>query len=147
MNTSSTFHKECLVYPGEYIPLPAIEALLLELKSTGKESDIKPLVNMVELKNGFKVEVALPGIKREDIFIYAENNVLNIIVFHKNSEELKLKLQIHEFDTEFLERHLILPADADTEFVCAEYDHGILRLHIPKKQVHSINNSSQIVVY
>ncbi len=140
-------YRECLVYPGEYIPLPGIEALLNELKLSGKESAIKLSVNMDENKGCYKIEIVLPGIKREDIFIDVVENILSVIVLYKNSDELKRKLQIHEFDTDFLERHLLLPDDADTEFVCAEYKQGILCLHIPKSKAHLQTISNQIVVY
>jgi len=147
MNHPITSCRECLVYPGEYIPLPGIEVLLNELKLTRKESAIKPLVNMEEYKGSYQIEVALPGIKREDIFIDVVDNILSVIVLHKNSDELKRKLQIHEFDTDFLERHLLLPEDADAEFVGAEYKEGILCLHIPKRETHQKTNINQIVVY
>jgi HSP20 family protein len=140
-------YNECLVYPGEYIPLPGIAELLHDLKLTGKAPSIKPLLNMDELKDCYKIEVALPGIKREDIFIDVTDDFLSFIILHKHSEELKWKLQIHEFDTDFLERHLLLPDDADTEFVCAEYKQGILSLHLPKSQAHQKTNINPIVVY
>ncbi len=140
-------YNECLVYPGEYIPLPGMEALLNDLKLTHKESALKPPLNMDELKDYYKIEVALPGIKREDIFIDIKDNILSVIILHNHCDELKRKLQIHEFDTDFLERHLLLPEDADPEFVCAEYRLGILSLHIPKSKAHQRTNTNHIVVY
>lgn len=147
MKANFNYSKECLVYPGEYIPLPGIEMLVGQLSETTEESAIQPLVNMEELEDCFKIEVALPGIKREDIFVHVDDTILTIIVVHNNSAELKEKLQIHEFDTDFLERHLPLPDKADAEFVCAEYRTGMLHIYIPKNPAHSKNTSGQIVVY
>jgi HSP20 family protein len=147
MITNISSLKECLVYPGEYIPLPEIEALAKEIKINGKDTLVKPLVNMDELKDCYKIEVALPGILREDIFIKVYRNDLTVIVFHKNSIELKEKLQIHEFDTDFLVRHLLLPEMADTEFICATYQSGILSLYIQKNPAPHASRLNQIVVY
>ena len=147
MLTNLSSLKECLVYPGEYIPLPEIEALAKEIRINGKQSVVKPLVNMDEQEDCDKIEVALPGILREDIFVNVYGNDLTVIVFHKNSVELKEKLQIHEFDTDFLVRHLLLPETADTEFICATYQSGILCFYIPKNPAPHPSRLNQIVVY
>jgi len=140
--------KEYTVYPGEYIPLPEKEALLEELKVPPEDSAVKPPVNMDEFKDCFKIEMMIPGVKREDIFIHAHDNILSIVVLHKEYEELKKKkLQIHEYDTECLERHILLPGNTDTEFISAEYREGILHLHIPKTKGPSKTNSNVVVVY
>lgn len=147
MRESLLYHKECLVYPGEYIPLPEIEALWLDLVESGNELASKPMINMDEYEEYFKIEVALPGVKREDIFIHMQENLLTVLVFHRNSKELKKKLQIHEFDKDYLERHLLLPDNTETEFVSAEYRQGMLMLYIPKTLEPSHTHSNHIVVY
>jgi HSP20 family protein len=79
--------------------------------------------------------------------VYLNNDTLTIVLLHKNSEELKTTLQIHEFETECLERNITLPENANPEFISAEYKQGVLILHIPKTKetVKSINK--RIVVY
>jgi len=147
MRGNLSYTKEYPVYPGEYIPLPEVEILLEELKKPGKDYVAKPLVNMNECKDCFKIKVVVPGARREDIFIYVHDNILSIVVLNKDCEVLKEKLQIHEFDAECLERHILLPDNADSEFVSAEYRQGILNLHIPKTHESSKTNTKQIVVY
>ena len=147
MKINLPYNKECLIYPGEYVPLPEVEALWNDFEENGYDFGAKPLVNMDEYEDDYKIEVALPGVRREDIFIHMQENLLTILVLHRDSEELKKKLQIHEFDKDYLERHLILPDNTDTEFVSAEYGQGILMLHIPKTLEPSHNYSTHIVVY
>lgn len=147
MSASVLQNRECLIYPGEYTPLPGTEVLLKELTNKHRKSVIKPLVNIDEFKDCFKIEVALPGIKREDIFIYAAGHSLSVLVWHKHSEELMKKLQVQEFDTDFLERHIRLPKDADTAFVCAEYREGILNLYIARTLFPQKRTKHRIVVY
>ena len=69
MTDNLLYTKECLVYPGEYIPMPEVEALLEELKIPGKDSAAKPLMNMDEFKDCFKIEVIVPGV-RGKIFLF-----------------------------------------------------------------------------
>jgi len=147
MRDNLPYQKERLVYPGEYIPLPEIEALWLDLVERGNDLASKPLINMDEYEDCFKIEVALPGVRREDIFINMQESLLTILVFHRNSEELKKKFQIHEFDKDYLERHLLLPDNTETEFVSAEYKQGMLMLYIPKTLEPSHAHLNHIVVY
>ena len=139
--------KEYSAYPGEYIPMPEAKVLLKKLKLTAKDSDAKPPVNMEEYEDCFKIEVIIPGVRREDIFIHVQDTILSIMVLHMACQELKKKLQLHEFDTKCCERHILLTENADTEFVSAEYKQGILSLCIPKTQKPAPTNSQQIVVY
>ena len=104
-------------------------------------------MNIVEKLDSFKIEVALPGIKREDIFIHVDDGILFVVVLHKNSEVLKEELKIHEFDNEYLKRDIVLPKNADLEFVCAEYKLGILHIYVRKTKRLVRNIINRIVVY
>ncbi len=139
--------KECLVYPGEYVPMQEVETLLEELVLAGNDSIATPLVNMNEFRDCYKIEVAVPGVRREDFYITVHDTTLSIVVLHKEAKMINKELQIHEFDTACFERHLLLPENADTGFVSAEYNQGILSLHVPKTYESPKASTSQIVVY
>ena len=148
MNGALTYQKECPVYPGEYTLRAETAALLKGLKIQDEDSVARLPVNIEEFENFYKVEMVIPGIKREDIFIGVAGNILSIIVLCGGSEKLMpKKCRMHEFDNKSLERHLFLPGNSDTEFVSAEYRDGILNLHIPKTQQPSKTSTRQIVVY
>lgn len=140
--------KEYSVYPGEFIPLPEEIEMLEKLKISGKEDASKPPINIDEFTDCFKIEVVLPGVRREDIFVQVNKNTLSIVVLHKDCEKNRKKVQIHEFDSKCCERHILLPKGADAEFVSAEFRQGILRLHIPKtNEQQSDVHINQIIVY
>jgi HSP20 family protein len=148
MREQLTYTKEYTVYPGEYNPPQEIKSLMEELQVWGRRSASTPLVNMDEFKECYTIEVVVPGVKREDIFVYIHDNILSIVVLNKNIEEFRAKkLQIHEFDTKSFERHILLPDNADTEFISAEYRQGILSLYIPKTDEPSKTGNKQIIVY
>ena len=123
------------------------EALLKELKQTRTDPGASPLVNMKEDKDCIKIEMIIPGVRREDIFIHVQDSILSIMVLHMACENVKKEMQVHEFDTRCLERHIVLPENADTEFVSAEYRHGILCLQISKAKEPAAFKSQKIVVY
>jgi len=147
MKSSLLYEKEYSAYPGEYIPMPETEALLNELKLTAKDSCIKPLVNLDEYDDCFKIEVALPGIKREEIFIQSHDTILQVAVLRNAHEMPEKKLQIHEFDNKNFHRNILLPENADVEFIAAEYREGILKIYIPKDGESSIISINHVVVY
>lgn len=148
MRQQLTYTKEYTVYPGEYNPPREVKSLVEELQTRGRRFAPQPLVNMDEFKECFRIEVVVPGVKREDIFVFLHDNILSIVVPDKHREEFRIKkMQIHEFDTKSFERHILLPDNADTEFISAEYKQGILSLYIPKSNKPSSPDTKQIIVY
>lgn len=146
MTSYLTKSKEYQIYPGEYIPMPEIESLLEELKIS--RSDVaKPLLNMEEFRDCFKIEMAIPGFKREDIIIRVKDNVLTVMVMRSIDKKSRRHLGIHEFEHEYLERQIALPQNADPEFASAEYNQGILNLYFPKTLEPSKSGINRIIVY
>jgi HSP20 family protein len=140
--------KECFIYPGEYIPLFNTEEVWKELGHPQEGNMLLPPVNVTEFPDSFKIEAAIPGMKREDFLIDADNNVLSISVLHKEGRGGKKEnFQLHEFNFNCFNRHVILPENADTEFVKAEYKNGMLTIYVPKIIKPSFNRHTRIVVY
>jgi HSP20 family protein len=128
------------VYPGEYTSFLEPEDVEEEHR---KRKDIKikePLVNVNESKDIFKIEVAVPGVKREE-------NILSIIVVHKGETNEDRSSKLHEFDNDFLERHIFLPPGADIQFIRAEYKEGVLHFYLPKTIGPTNPVSASIIVY
>lgn len=136
------------VYPGEYVPfLNEIDAKE-EIKQTDKKDINHPAVNITEQSDFYKIEVAIPGVKREELLIYAKENVLSLCAIHTNKINASFKnRQLHEFNYGWFDRHILLPENADTTFISAEYKSGILKLRIPKATLPLKNLHSRIIVY
>ncbi|MGK2863890.1 MAG: Hsp20/alpha crystallin family protein [Chitinophagaceae bacterium] len=136
------------IYPGNYVPLLKKEEVEKELRQPHEGKMLFPPVNVTELMDVYKVEMAIPGVRREDFLVQSDANILSIQVLHKeNATRENESFQIHEFNYECFDRHIILPLNADTEFTCAEYKAGILRLHMPKTNSTGNNRHTKIVVY
>ncbi len=95
--------------------------------------DFIPSVNTREGEYAYHVEVDLPGIKKEDVDISVDGNVLTI------SGERKVKDEVKEEDYYKVEskygkfsRSFTLPEKVDVEDIHAESGDGVLEIVIPK---------------
>jgi HSP20 family protein len=133
-------------YPGQYIPLPETEKLMEEMLQEGVVINTPP-VNMDEYETYYKIEMVIPGVRREDLLIYVLNNVLSVAAAHRTKTAAAAKSPIHEFDRKCFERRITVPDDAAAEFLNAAFREGLLRIYIPK----SLNSAPvvfrQVVVY
>jgi HSP20 family protein len=91
-----------------------------------------PAVDVYEKDGKFLVEVALPGLKKDDIDIEVSDNSLT--VSGKAKEEKKDETSRYHYreirHAEF-SRTVNFPADIDAEQVTASFDNGILKITVP----------------
>lgn len=94
-----------------------------------------PAVNIAETENEFQVELAVPGLKKEDFKINLDKNILTVSSEKKteNVEEGK-KFSKREYSYNSFSRSFTLPESADHSKIEADYSDGILTLTIAKKE-------------
>ena len=135
-------------YPGDYVPLLKPEEFEKELAHFHEGKMVFPPANISELPDAYQVDVAMPGIRREEFLVHIESNVLFIRVLHKEAGLQPVsKFRLHEFNYVCFERHIDLPANADPEFMSAQFKAGILQVIIPKAACPIDGSSMQVVVY
>ncbi len=96
-----------------------------------------PAVNIKETSENFEVEMAAPGMKKEDFKIQLENNQLTISSEKESEEEEREENRYtkKEFSYQAFQRTFQLPRDVvDVEKIEARYENGMLHLVIPKKE-------------
>lgn len=96
-----------------------------------------PAVNVKETAEAFEVEMAAPGMKKEDFKIELNNNVLTIKTEKKEENEEKEgeRYTRKEFSYQSFQRSFELSKEAiDADNIQAKYDNGVLHLSIPKKE-------------
>ncbi len=108
---------------------------LEESKSAENKIDFVPTVNTREGEDAYYVEVDLPGIRKEDISIDVDENVLTVSGERKVTEERKEE-NYYKVESRFgrFERSFTLPEDVDAEKIEAESKDGVLEIRIPKVQ-------------
>ena len=134
-------------YPGEYTPMPRAKNLLTHLNKHKGDLYKKPLVNIEEFDDCYKMDMNVPGATREDIFIKVYKNILTVFILQMPGKGRDKKDQHRPFDKRSIVRHIPLPANADTSFASAEYGRGILCIHISKSKGYVTSYSKNIAVY
>jgi HSP20 family protein len=135
------------LYPGEFIRQDKFGALPKELTHDREGDSQQPLVNIRELKDHFVVEMAVPGVQREDFDVEVNGRILSIAVLHKDCAcDEPGGFRVHEFNYDCFRRMVELPPQADTEFMMAEYRCGILYINIQKSEAQAPQNIRSVVV-
>jgi HSP20 family protein len=94
-----------------------------------------PAANISESKDHFHVELAAPGLKKEDFKLKLERDVLTISVEQINPQESEQKSYAkREFAYSSFVRAFTLPESANTEGIEAKYTDGVLCIDIPKRE-------------
>jgi HSP20 family protein len=96
-----------------------------------------PAVNIRDNEENFKVEMAVPGMKKEDFNIDLENNILTISAEDRAEEESKGEngnYTRREFRYSAFKRSFTLPEAADGDKIFAGYKDGVLEITIPKRE-------------
>ena len=96
-----------------------------------------PMVNVKETNENFEVEMAAPGMNKEDFKVELDGNLL-MITSEKNQEnETKEgeRYSRREFSYQSFQRSFQLPKEVvDADRIEAKYENGVLKLVIPKNE-------------
>lgn len=95
----------------------------------------QPSINVVETKENYRIEVAAPGLEKEDFTVNVDNGFLNISAKKEEKEEVKEgNYMRREFNFSSFTRSFELPASIAADDVGAHYENGILIITLPKKE-------------
>lgn len=100
-----------------------------------KTNATAPAINVVESDKDYKVEVAAPGMKKEDFNIHlGENNELVITMEQKNENKEEHKKYLRrEFAYSKFQQSFVLPDNIEKEKISASVNDGILTIELPKQ--------------
>lgn len=100
-----------------------------------------PAVNIMENDDEYKVEVAAPGMTKEDFKVHINEDNELIISMEKKSEQ-KEEDKKHkgtylrrEFSYTQFQQSLLLPDNVEREHISARVENGVMTIEIPKKKV------------
>jgi HSP20 family protein len=95
-----------------------------------------PSVNIKETANEFEVEMAAPGMDKDDFKLELSNNVLTISSEKQSENQTGEGKNItrREFSYQSFSRSFTLPMIVETDKIAATYVNGILQVIIPKKE-------------
>ena len=94
-----------------------------------------PAINVIENEKDYKVEVAAPGMNKEDFNIHLNENQELVITVEKNTQneqnETKKYLR-REFSYTKFQQAFQLPDNVDKEKIGAKVENGVLEITLPK---------------
>ena len=117
-------------------------------QSTASEQevlDFRPKINTRETEENYHIEVELPGVKKEDVDIKVDGNVLTISGERNVKEEVKDE-DYHKIESRYglFSRSFTLPERVDTSNIEAEFVNGILEIAIPKLNIDTSSKKIEI---
>jgi HSP20 family protein len=116
--------------------------------SRGFDSTL-PAVNVRETNDNFAIEVAAPGMKRDDFKVELDNNVLTISSQREEKQEQQQDENYtrREFNYQYFQRSFTLPENkVEGEKIAARYADGILHITVPKKEEAKVKPIKQITI-
>lgn len=94
-----------------------------------------PFVNIYEDASSYKIELAAPGLQKEDFKIELKNDQLSVWAEKKQETgDVQKDFTRKEFDYFSFARSFVLPEGVEQDNINAEYVNGILTISIGKKE-------------
>ena len=104
-----------------------------------KTNSASPAINIKESENEYKVEVAAPGMTKDDFSIKIDADNQLIVSMEKKEEHKdenkKERYLGREFAYTQFQQIMILPDNVEKDKIEAKVENGVLQIDIPKKQI------------
>lgn len=106
-----------------------------------------PAVNITESKEDFRIDVAAPGLNKDDFKVTLENNVLTVSSEkEEKQEENNERVMRKEFTYCTFSRSFSLPQTVNAEKIRATHKDGILQVVVPKREEAKEKPSREIKI-
>ena len=108
-----------------------------------------PAINVFETEKAYELELAAPGMTREDFKIQLDEEGNLVIKMEKktNDGEKDKKGQYlrREFSYTRFQQTMLLPDDTDREAIAARMENGILRVDLPKIRKVEVPETKKVI--
>lgn len=95
----------------------------------------RPAANIIDNEKDFVIELAVPGMSKEDFNIKLEDDILSISVEHKEAEENEERnFSRREFRYDGFTRSFSLAENINQDKIKADYKNGVLSITLPKSE-------------
>lgn len=107
-----------------------------------------PAVNIFENEDKYEIEVAAPGLEKEDFKVDVQNGHLLVYSEKKDKKEEKEKGKVvrSEFRYSSFQRTFALPEEVDVAAIKATHKNGVLAIELPKKPEYKEDSSRKIEI-
>ena len=106
-----------------------------------------PAANIIENNDSFLLEIAAPGMKKDDFRINLENSILTISVEIQDEKNEEIKNYTRkEFHYGSFSRSFTLPKTINQDSIEADYQDGILKVTMPKREEAKLETKKEIKI-
>ena len=116
--------------------LPSIFNDFFDNEWMEKANATAPAINVFETEKEYKVELAAPGMTKEDFNVHIDEDNNLVISMEKKTENKEEKKDgrylRREFSYSKFQQTMILPDDVDKEKISAQVENGVLNIDLPK---------------
>ena len=128
--------------------VPSVFNDLFDVDLMPKANFTAPAINVKENDKSYTVELAAPGMKKEDFNVHI-NDEGNLMIKmesknEKKDEDKTTRYLRREFSYTKFEQTLILPDDVKREEITAKVDNGVLTVELPKVVEEKVKVSRQV---
>lgn len=135
------------MYRQEWVP--SIFNDFFDTNWMGRAKATAPAINVIEKKDEYKVQVAAPGMTKDDFHIHLDEAGDLVITMERccncdekekaekeaeYCDEKECKYLRREFSYAKFEQTLVLPDDVDKAAIKAKVKHGVLHIKLPRKK-------------
>lgn len=112
------------------------------------QNQFLPSVNIFEKEEGYEIDVAAPGLKKENFQINLNQSNLSIAYSEEEKkEESNGKFTRREFRSGSFKRNFTIPQTIDNERINASYTDGILKIFLPKREEAKVKPERLIEIH
>jgi HSP20 family protein len=130
--------------------IPSVFGDLFDTDFVPKSNYTAPAINVKESEKAYTVELAAPGMKKEDFNVHI-NDEGNLIIKMESKQEHKeedknTRYLRREFSYSKYEQTLILPDDVKKDDIKAHVENGVLTVELPRVVEEKVKLSRQIEI-
>ena len=113
-----------------------LDNTLFNTEATSQVRTTAPAINVLETEKEYKVELAAPGMTKDDFNVHIDEDNNLVISMEKKTENKEEKKDgrylRREFSYSKFQQTMILPDNVDKEKIAASVEHGVLNIELPK---------------
>ena len=118
-----------------------------------KANATAPAINVIETETEYKVEVAAPGMNKEDFNVHVDENGNLVIAMEKKCEckeeckekDKKSRFLRREFSYSKFQQTLLLPEDVVKDTIQASMNDGVLSIELPRKAPNPKDKITKVI--
>jgi HSP20 family protein len=114
-------------------------------RSGGSSYSFVPRVDIIETDKAFEINLAVPGMKKEEFKLDLNDNFLTVTGERKFTKEQNEK-NFHSIETQYgtFSRSFSLPENVDSSKISAKYVDGILEITVPKDEKKTLKTTIKV---